>query len=225
MWGMHNRMASAGGGVVQAVPTLFRSLSTPGASSSATVTITKPTGVQANDLLVCLIFLDSSTHSFAELTGWTETLLQPKTTTDRIQVFTRVADGTEGANFTFTATGAVARNALMVALYSDEGRAPALVASDWSENLSNSDPTRVWPQVATNHTQGMCIWADVPINANVNSTPFVDGTEMIDTGSTPRCFAMRGLFDDPEATPAATALTALSVSPNYRNVTLAIATR
>lgn len=70
----------------------------------STTTITKPSGVSAGDLLVLAVNTESNTPTIS-CSGFTDWRLQG--TSDELTVMTRIADGSEGANFTISTTSGV----------------------------------------------------------------------------------------------------------------------
>ncbi len=92
--------------------------SVTGATSGTAVTsiaVNKPTGVASGDRLLACIYQTDGTPGIPSLSGWT----QWATTTDGIRRHTwlqRIADGTEGASFTFTWTTAARVCANLIAL-------------------------------------------------------------------------------------------------------------
>jgi hypothetical protein len=86
-----------------AAPVYASSAASGVGTTVANVTVTKPTGVSAGDLLVALTYANTAAALWAGPAGWSK--IAENTTQCSTAVFTRVADGSEGANFTFTRSG------------------------------------------------------------------------------------------------------------------------
>lgn len=96
-------LASADSGFVQV------GVSAVAASSSASLVIDKPSGVQAGDLLVAIIS-GGAAITWTGDTGWTEEL-----DASRLRVAVKLATGSEGSTFTFTASGSTFSAGVIIA--------------------------------------------------------------------------------------------------------------
>ena len=117
----------------------FQSSTTASKASGATLTITKPSGVVAGDLLIAVLVANAS-GGWNLLSGWTRLnniVIDPSTS---IQF--RIADGTEGASFAFL--GGSARGSGTVMRFTGAGN-PYIGAA-------NSSATNTTPQIAPSIT-------------------------------------------------------------------------
>lgn len=92
-----------------AVPVVASFTSDTSLSSGADLIIPKPTGLASGDLCIVICSMDSTTagDGFVAKAGWTrEQMFGAGGTTDvNLTIFSRIADGTEGATETFTENG------------------------------------------------------------------------------------------------------------------------
>lgn len=80
---------------------------------ASTVTVNKPSGVQVGDLLLVVTQKDAGHADPVGLAGWIRHRFDPILNNLTTTVFYRIADGTEGVNFTFNLNSAGGRNDAM----------------------------------------------------------------------------------------------------------------
>jgi hypothetical protein len=102
---------------------VFRSVGQRANPSGTSHTCPIPTGAATGDLLILCIITNDTTNSsrVPTVTGWTQRGAQFNGSGSGTFVYTRIADGTEGANVTYTFAGAVYSGAGVLAYSNNTG--------------------------------------------------------------------------------------------------------
>ena len=168
-----------------------------GGLTATSVTVNKPAGVTAGDLLVLLVGNEDNTAtvSFAAKTGWTKEYEFGNATPDtKIGMYWRIADGTEPAseNISWSSTG------------SDSGGA-------WYLRITGADPTSTIEQVGpSSQTAGATSQAAASITPAVNECLVIahhsfdggDGTRSVSGTNWPSSFPANQVLHDTTGTTA-----------------------
>lgn len=109
-------MIMLGGRIV--TPPVYQTSNTASVAGGAgsSLTITKPTGVTAGDLLIAVL-VQNAANGWNELSGWTRLINTVDDPSTSFQY--RIADGTEGASFTFAFTAGTNRASGIVMRFSN----------------------------------------------------------------------------------------------------------
>ncbi|HET6656454.1 MAG TPA: Ig-like domain-containing protein [Gaiellaceae bacterium] len=93
-------------------------------ASGTSVTVNKPAGVQANDLLVAHVMVTGNVTSTVAGSGWTAVASGTSANQATQASFYKIAGGSEPASYSFTWTGAQAAAATVTAYYGVKSSAP-----------------------------------------------------------------------------------------------------
>jgi hypothetical protein len=137
-----------------------------------------PAGVVAGDLLIAVMvcYLGGSNNSFSAPAGWTQsgsTLYNGGSVT--CAVFTRTADGTEGATATFTSGQAATTAVSMVAYQNANG-----IDVSSPSNPAGNGPVITIPSVTTTAANERIVGIHASASSGTNGTPPAGWTERVD---------------------------------------------
>lgn len=153
-------------------------------SSTSPRSVTKPAGIQNDDLILLTCHLTAAIAPSTFPSGFT--LVESTTDTPGIFVYSKIADGSEAATFTFTfASGQGIVD--MIVLYSDT--ATPLIVNDSASQHNASSTDREFPSVTTTKSNAYlaCFGA---LSSNVASAPPSGMTEIIDNNAGLRNYLM-----------------------------------
>ena len=110
------------------------------AANTDTVTVTKPTGTQANDFLIAFIAIEDETQDPAAPGGWTE-LGDLVASIQRFACFWKVAGASEGASYDFTAGTSTTDIAATLSAYRGVDTASPVDTSNSVANATSTNPS------------------------------------------------------------------------------------
>ena len=103
---------------------IYQSQASATPSSGTSITVAKPSGTVDGDVLVALVaaIISSSPYSFTPPAGWVATgaIAQFAASGGRMQIWTRVAGGSEPANYSWTVSNAITQSAAVVLRYAPQ---------------------------------------------------------------------------------------------------------
>jgi Bacterial Ig domain/Chitobiase/beta-hexosaminidase C-terminal domain/Bacterial Ig-like domain/PASTA domain len=152
------------------------------ATGATSVTVTKPTGVQANDLLVAHVMVTGNvTGSIAAPAGWTTIVTGTAANAATQASFYKIAGGSEAANSAFTWTGSQVAAASVSAYY---GVKASSVFDFNSTVASTNNTTTVTANGVTTTANDDLVLAFFGSVSNSTYTPPVGWNERADAGTT-----------------------------------------
>ena len=165
----------------------FRSSTIPGSGSSAGITITKPTGVVDNDILVCFAYFESDA-AITPPSGWTQKLLNEQNAggeDHRLYCWWHRA-ASDGASYAWSWTGSVFRD------FSIHAFSGALTSGDPFQQTNTaiagaSSATTPAVSLTTTTADTTLLWAGSNFNSNAWNTDPTGFTALYDA-SYGRCF-------------------------------------
>ena len=130
---------------------------TGGASGDA-LAVTKAVGAASGDVLVCCIYWETDSNSITPPAGWTSALRQVNTGLFMVEVFTKLAGGSEPSTYTFTpATNGQWRHASMVAYSGGTGSGTLVDVTGGSQGDGQLEANQTAPSVTTTGTDRMLV--------------------------------------------------------------------
>ena len=121
---------------------------------STSITVTRPTGLVAGDLMLALVVQNKTNQTISAATGWTLVHNSDDTREPKTVIFRRTAAGSEAANYSFTSTDNEAIAAGVVAYRNVDTTAP-VNATAMQANGSASSATA--PSVTTTAANTMLV--------------------------------------------------------------------
>ena len=175
-----------------------RAVSTVIVSGSPPLTVPKPTGVAAGDLLFLAVGVTGTAIDLPFQDGWEWLLNGSVNGDDNLAIWYKTAGGSEPANYTVAGGSAGVTGAAILALYSDAAAPLGIEDSAWQNNASSTN--RTFPSVTLTASSGMmCCFAH--LGSSVSSTPAGGYTEHWDTTvSGSRFYAMSAALASSGAT-------------------------
>lgn len=134
------------------------SVQTAGNSSGGALTITKPTGTASGDVLVAILYLESDTNTWTPPSGFTSAIAHDNTGAFQVQVFTKVAGGSEPANYTFTPGSSNWRIGLMAAYSGGTGTGTLVDVTGGNQGDATVYTSQTAPTVTTTGADRMLIF-------------------------------------------------------------------
>lgn len=175
-------------------------------SSSTTITLAKPAGVVANDVLYAFVWTNtySRTGSTATPTGWTLLGSTSHQTNQYIlNVYRRVADGTEGSSFTFTfSESANYSEGVVVAYVPVDTNTPEDASVVFSVgNVSTSSVSVTGTTTATTAARVIVCMIETSRASTLTApTGFTERTNIVDSSNAQALHVYDNFYVNPQAT-------------------------
>lgn len=151
-----------------------------GSGTATSVTVTKPAGVVAGDVMIAAVTLGSTTPTITAPTGWTLVRTQVNGTAIRTSVYSKVAGAAEPVSYVFSFSAA-SRAAAAVSAYTGVDTTAPVAVNTGGTNASAT--AQVAPTATTTSTnqQVIRVWG---AKASVTFTPPAGITERADVRAT-----------------------------------------
>jgi large repetitive protein len=158
-----------------------RNTQTGSATGATSVSVTKPTGVQANDLLVAHVMVTGNVTASIAGSGWTAVTSGTAANTATQASFYKIAGGSEPASYSFTWTGSQAAAATVTAYYGVKSSSPFDLSSAIA---STNNTTSVTAGTLTTTANDDIVLAFFGSASNSTYTPPASWNERGDVGTT-----------------------------------------
>src|SRR5829696_4951601 len=158
-----------------------RNTQTGSATGATSVSVTKPTGVQANDLLVAHVMVTGNVTATIAGSGWTAVTSGTAANTVTQASFYKIAGGSEPASYSFTWTGSQAAAAIVTAYYGVKSSSPFDLSSAIA---STNNTTSVTAGTLTTTANDDIVLAFFGSASNSTYTPPASWNERGDVGTT-----------------------------------------
>ena len=158
-----------------------RNTQTGTATGATSVSVTKPTGVQANDLLVAHVMVTGNVTASIAGSGWTAVTSATAANAATQASFYKIAGGSEPASYSFTWTGSQAAAATVTAYYGVKSSSPLDL---FSAIASTNNTTSVTAATLTTTANDDIVLAFFGSASNSTYTPPGSWNERGDVGTT-----------------------------------------
>lgn len=194
----------------------FKTYSAVNTTSHVIVKPTTPGTIVSGDLMYTFLVVNGSASPTSTPSGWNleESVFQSGS--QCLYVYSKIAGGSEPADYTWTWAGTIIVGAIMLACYSDIS-AP-LVVDDHDKQTNTSSSNRVWPSITT--AVANTFLAFFGFVGSSSSTPDASCTERVDTGLTLRLYLMT---EERAASGATGTRTATGVATGSKTISIATA--
>ncbi len=165
----------------------FRSTTTAKSSgNTGSQAVTKPAGATTGDLLIVIAWKSQGTSAFNALSGFTNRLdIQAGSSANRMGIWTRTCDGTEGASFTPSAVSGISQWIVVAMAYSGAAALSfdAVATTDHSSSSSTTWTSGGVTTAAANEMVLYIVGTEGFATPATGATPPTGFTERMDTST------------------------------------------
>lgn len=133
-------------------------------AAATTADATLPTGITNGNMLIAVVAIGGGTISTPA--GWTQLFTTISLVVNRVSVFYRVADGSEGSTLSITSANATAKRYAIYRISNFSGN-PFGAGANSNGNNGNPDP----PNLAAPLGTDKILWFAIGYQSNVNALP------------------------------------------------------